>query len=300
MNKAKFTAVFLLCVFGIARGDSVYRNAGTSAWPFLRVDISAKAAALGGTSLLNPGSMALFSNPALLPDQGASISASHSSWFGNTNQEALASVVPWGRFGTSLAFRFISTSGLEYRETPSSEPTGTFDVTDISLGAGAGLRLSPGFSLGAGITYIREKVWLEESSGLSFDFGLASFPLPGLTLAAAAQNIGPGVTMVTREYRLPRSLRAGLGYEAPLPLGRASISYEIHKPLDNRPVHGLGLEYMPLSWAALRGGWRVNDPSSGLTAGMGLSQGGWILDYAYVPGKHALGETHRFTLTRTL
>jgi len=44
----------------------------------------------------------------------------------------------------------------------------------------------------------------------------------------------------------------------------------------------------------------IRGSSSTFTAGMGFSQLGWVLDYAYVPGSHSLGDTHRFTLTRTL
>lgn len=298
----KRTPIHLILVFvlsGAAAAESVYRDAGASAWPFLKMDIGARAASLGGTGLINSGALAIFANPALLAFQGGGVTASHNSWFGDTNQEVLAATIPWGRFGTSMAFRVMNTEGLQYRETPSSEPSGTFGVTDLSLSAALGVSLGSNFGMGAGVKFVREKVWTEESSGLCFDIGLLLTPARGLTLAAAAQNLGPGTTMVAREFRLPRSLRAAAGYSMPLPLGAASLSAEVHKPIDGSPRGGLGLEYQPLQWAALRGGYRINDPSSSLTAGFGLSQSGWTMDYAFVPGKHTLGNTHRFTLTRS-
>lgn len=299
MKKIWILPVVVALFAGVSAAESVYRDAGASAWPFLKIDIGAKAASLGGTGLINSGALAIFSNPALLAFQEGSVTASHNSWFGDTHQEVLAATVPWGRFGTSMAFRVMNTEGLQYRETPSSEPSGTFGVTDLSLSAAFGVGLGPGFGIGAGVKLVREKVWIEESSGLCFDIGILFTPTRGLTLAAAAQNLGPGTTMATREFRLPRSLRAAVGYSLPLPVGTAGLSAEVHKPIDSSPRGGLGLEYQPISWAALRGGWRLNDPSSTLTAGFGLSQGGWVMDYAFVPGKHTLGNTHRFTLTRT-
>jgi len=291
----------VLCLSGASSAEAVYRDAGAASWPFLKMDIGARAAALGGTGLVNSGALAIFANPALLAFQEASITASHNSWFGKTDQQVISAVFPWGdRLGASLAFRFLNTGGLEYRETPSSEPTGTFDVTDLSLNAALGLRLGDSFALGAGVKFIREKVWIEESSGLCFDVGLLSTPARGLVLSAALQNIGPAAVMASREYRLPRTLRAAVGYSIPTPLGSATVSAEIQKPIDNNPRGGVGLEYQPLSWVALRGGYRFNDPSSTITTGMGFSQRGWVLDYAFVPGKHALGDTHRFTLTRAL
>jgi len=291
----------LVLLPGASSAEAVYRDAGAASWPFLKMDIGARAAALGGTGLVNSGSLAIFANPALLAGQGASITASHNSWFGKTDQQVLSAVFPRGdRLAASLAFRILNTGGLEYRETPSSEPTGTFDVTDLSLGAAIGWRPVDSFAVGAGIKFIREKVWIEESSGLSFDAGILSTPARGLVLSAAIQNIGPGAVMVSREYRLPRTIRAGAGYTIPSPAGSFTVSAEVQKPIDNRPRGGAGLEYQPMAWVSLRGGYRFNDPSSTFTAGMGFSQLGWVLDYAYVPGSHSLGDTHRFTLTRTL
>ena len=301
MKKVRAFSLLLVLLFaGSSPAESVYRDAGAASWPFLKMDIGARAAALGGTGLINAGPLAVYANPALLADRGKSLTASHNSWFGDTEQEVLAVVLPWRGLGTSLGFRLLNTGGLEYRETPSSEPTGTFSVTDLSLNAGVGLRLGSAFSIGAGLKFIRERVWTEESSGLCFDIGVVSSPARGLTLAAALQNIGPGAVMADREYRLPRSLRAAAGYTMQLPLGTASLSAEISKPIDNSPRGGVGLEYQPIPWAAIRGGCRINDPSSDITAGLGLSQGGWVLDYAYVPGSYTLGNTHRFTLTRML
>lgn len=293
--------LLVLLIPGASSAEAVYRDAGAASWPFLKMDIGARAAALGGTGLINSGALAAFANPALLAYQEASITASHNSWYGRTDQQVLSALFPWGsRMGASLAFRILNTGDLEYRETPSSEPTGTFDVTDLSLNAAVGLRLGGSFAVGAGVKFIREKVWIEESSGLCFDVGLLSTPVRGLVLSAALQNIGPSAVMASREYRLPRTLRAAAGYSVRTPMGAATLSAEIQKPLDNSPRGGIGLEYQPLSWVALRGGFRFKDPSSTITTGMGFSQLGWSLDYAFVPGSHALGDTHRFTLTRAL
>lgn len=292
-----------VAVLALAAGslaEDVYRDAGACSWPFLKIDVGARAAALGGTGLLNSGGLAALSNPALLAFQGASLTGSHNSWFGRTSQNLVAGVIPWGPVGTSAAMRVMNTGGLEYRETPTSEPTGVFSVTDVSLHAALGVGIGSGFALGAGVKYVREKVWTEESAGMCLDFGLLVSPARWLTLAAAAQNLGPGVVMGVKEFRLPRTLRAGASFALPVPPGGATLSGEILKPLDNRPRGGVGLEYRPLDWGALRAGLRVGDPSASLTTGMGLSRGGWTLDYAYIPGNHSLGDTHRFTLTRTL
>jgi hypothetical protein len=49
--------------------------------------------------------------------------------------------------------------------------------------------------------------------------------------------------------------------------------------------------------AALRGGLRVNDDASSFSLGAGYTLGGLRLDYAFVPLKLDLGDTHRISFT---
>ncbi|MCD4774782.1 MAG: hypothetical protein K8S15_01880 [Candidatus Aegiribacteria sp.] len=46
--------------------DEVNRDAGAGAFSFLKIDPGARAAAFGGTGVINSGSLAGFTNPALL------------------------------------------------------------------------------------------------------------------------------------------------------------------------------------------------------------------------------------------
>ncbi len=105
--------------------------------------------------------------------------------------------------------------------------------------------------------------------------------------------------MGTDEFRFPRTWVFASRWDFSLPVGAGSISGQVMRPLDNRTRAGFGLEYRVVEWAALRAGWKVNDDASDLTAGAGLSASLWTLDYAFVPTEHALGNAHRFTLTRS-
>jgi hypothetical protein len=57
-----------------------------------------------------------------------------------------------------------------------------------------------------------------------------------------------------------------------------------------------GAEVAHSSGAALRAGWRWNDDASGFSAGAGSTLGSVQLDYAFVPFKYDLGDTHRFSV----
>jgi hypothetical protein len=49
--------------------------------------------------------------------------------------------------------------------------------------------------------------------------------------------------------------------------------------------------------AALRGGLRVKDDASSYSLGVGYALRGLCVDYAFVPMRFDLGDTHRFAFT---
>jgi len=289
--------ILLLAGSGTA---GVYRDAGSGLYPFLKMDVGARAAALGGTGAVNGGVLSIFTNPALIASEGPSMSAGHNQWYGETTQNYLAAVAGiGGSFTGSLALRSVSTMNLEYRETPSSDPIDTFNAYDFSFN-GAVAASFGNFDAGIGLKVIHEKIWLESSNGWAADIGICYNPAPGLILTGAYLHSGPAVTMADTEFRFPRTWVFASRWTLGVPLGTAAVSAQVMRPLDNRTRAGFGLEYCPVQWAALRGGWKLNDESSSLSAGAGLSSSGWGLDYAFVPGDYSLGTSHRFTLSRSL
>jgi len=280
--------------------DEVYRDAGAGAYSFLKTDLGARSAAMGGTGVLSSGGLAVFSNPAMLADAGSSgITAGHNRWLGDATQSCLAWNFSGGRFAGGIGVRMLYVSGLEYRDGASSEPLDTFSAIDLAVSAAGAVRLGM-FYLGLAVKAIREKIWLESSSGVALDLGIAVHPAEWLDFAASVQHIGPAVTMMDSEFRLPLTWRIGASSGFSLPVGAAEVAAEVRKPLDNSPSAGLGLEYSPVSWLSLRGGARLNDETGILTAGAGFSGAGWTLYYAWIPTDYGLGALHRFTLGRNL
>ncbi len=300
MIKIFLVGLLIFAALPALSSDEVYRDAGAGAFSFLKIDPGARAASLGGTGVLNSGSLAGFTNPALLASlETGAIAAGHNQWFGDASQNYLAWNFPAGPVICALGGRFLHVGNLEMRNEASSEPLDSFSAWDMSFHAAGAIRLGM-FDLGIGIKILREKVWMESSSGIAFDAGLVIHPMNNLDIAAAVQHIGPSVTMVDNEFRLPSTWRAGARYTFGLPIGLLALTGEIKKPLDNRFSAGSGLEYTPKKWLSLRFGMKFFDDSRDLTAGMGLSAGGWILDYAFVPVNYAMGTVHRFSLQRSI
>lgn len=290
----------IFAVFPVFSSDDVYRDAGAGAFSFLKIDPGARAAALGGTGLLNSGSLSGFTNPAMLASMDTgSISAGHNQWLGDATQSFLSWNFSLDRVGCALGTRFVYVGNLEMREEASSEPITTFSAWDISFHAAAGIRLGI-FDLGIGMKLLREKIWMESATGIAFDAGVVIHPLKDLDLAAALQHIGPSVTMVEDDFRLPFTWKLGSRYSFNLPFGNAALSAEVRKPLDNTLSAGSGIEYTPQRWLKLRFGMRFLDDSRDFTSGIGLSAGSWTLDYAFIPADYSLGNVHRFTLHKSL
>lgn len=295
--KNTMTLLFILAVVASA---GVYRDAGAGLYPFLKMDVGAKSAALGGTGAVNGGVLSIFSNPALISGEESSISAGHNEWYGTTSQNFIAGTAKLaGPFTGSLGFRSLSTMDLEYRETPASDPTDTFNAYDFSINGALSARLG-NFDTGIGVKVIHEKIWLESSNGWAIDLGFAYHPRNNLVFTGAYLHSGPAVVMDEDQFRMPRTWVFASKWDIGLPYGQASLSGQVMRPLDNQTKAGFGLEYTPLRWISLRGGYKLNDNSSEISAGAGLNATGWTLDYAFVPGDYSLGDSHRVTLSRSL
>jgi hypothetical protein len=283
--------------------DDIYRDAGASAFQFLKIEVSARASALGGTVLLNSGTFSGLSGPAgLMQTSGTSITAGHAEYFGSISQNSASYITGFGGVRLSAALNTMLASDLEYREDePVSEPLGSFDYLDLVLSGAMAMRFGS-VDAGIGAKILREKVWNADDWGYAFDASVTAHPLPWLDMGAAVLNIGPSVDFDQRPgYRLPMTWRAGAsaGFELPL-AGETAVTVEICKPIDNRMSGGAGLELSPVRWMDLRVGSKLANDSQDLTAGAGFSAGTWTLDYAWIPGCLSLGDIHRVVLSTRL
>lgn len=295
--------VALLACLTASADDGIYRDAGASAFQFLKIEVSARAAALGGTVLLNSGPLSGMSCPSGLAGlEGLTVTACHAGYLGSATQNAAALAAGGGRFRFSAGISTISAGGLEYRgDEPTAEPLGTFDYLDLAVSGAMAVRLGP-VDAGLGAKIIHEEIWDSDDWGMAVDASAAFHPKGWLDIAVAVQNVGPSVDFGERPgYRMPMTWRTGARITSVLPLaGPVSVSAEAYKPIDNEISGGAGVELTPLRWLDLRAGSRFGSDSQDLTAGLGLTSGRWTLDYAWIPGAFSLGDVHRIVLSTRL
>src|SRR5262249_37263676 len=154
------------------------------------------------------------------------------------------------------------------------QPQGTgefFQVSDMALGLGYGLRVSDRFSAGLQASYVQETVWHTSASTLVLNLGtLYELSENGLHLGASHSNFGTDGRFSGRDLRIvydndptlhgdnsalpgeqftdhfpvPILFRVGAGL--PYPLGKDSrllLAVDAFHPSDNSESMSLGAEY---------------------------------------------------------
>ncbi|MFO7950997.1 MAG: PorV/PorQ family protein [Candidatus Fermentibacteraceae bacterium] len=297
MAPAVLTALLLALPM---QAEEPYRDAGISAFAFLKIGVGARASALGGTGSVNGGSLSLFGNPAGMASMDASsFTAGYNSWLGSTSQTYAASAFRSGPLVWGAGASMLGSGEMERREGATTDPLGTFASHEMTFNAAGALRLGR-FDLGLGAKMIYQRIWLRSCTGFALDGGVVYRPADSLRLAAVLANIGPEVTMTDESHRLPWAWKTGGRWAFGLRGLDMAVSAEARKYIDSRLSWGAGAEVSPTGWAHLRGGWMFEDECRSLTAGLGLEGMGWGLDYSYVPADFALGDSHTITLSRRL
>ncbi len=310
----RYTCMMLTMVLALTLGASSEPNAeinsraGTSAFPFLKINIGARAIGMGGAATgLADDESALYYNPAGIAGTGETrwIGGYH-NYFVDMQSGFVGMIFPLDD-KSSIAGHIDYLGYGEFIETDTSgKVLGTFGGSDIVLAATYGRQVGYNFKLGITAKLIYEHVHEYSASGFAFDLGAKyTDDRERFTGGVMVQNLGKQLSSLGSEkYRLPLTFRGGVSYRPRgLPLLLAS---DLIVPVDNDIEFAIGGEYHELRPLYLRFGWnsfgsnyRAQDPDdkwAGLTVGVGFDYKRLHIAYAYAPGAD-LGESHRITVT---
>jgi len=315
MRKIRFnnsTVAIFLFLFSTCNQiyADVNSNAGTSAFPFLKIDPSARAVAMGGafTGLANDES-ALFYNPAGIAQfETKRFIATYHNYFVDMQSGFLGFIKPLSPekayFGLHITYlnygKFIETDNA-------GNELGDFSGSDLVLAGSIAFRHSHSWRFGATTKLIYEKIHDYSATGLAFDFG-AKFTSNREYYSAGVmvQNLGVQLTALGAEKeKLPLTVRAGGSARLKgIPLLLIS---DIIMPTDNDISIALGGEYSAMKPFYIRAGWNTfgsnyqaansDDNWAGLGLGFGFDfKEKMHIAYAFTPGAE-LGNSHRITLS---
>ncbi|UCG62204.1 MAG: PorV/PorQ family protein [Candidatus Zixiibacteriota bacterium] len=312
-NRTYILAVILtatLLVAGVTPGAAkdINSNAGTSAFPFLKINIGARAVAMGGAFTgLADDEASLYYNPA-----GIASFEEKRFILGYHNYVA---DIQTGFVGYIHSFDAIKSAGLyvsylnygEFTETDEFGNTiGDFGGGDFLMAASFAFKTGYHLSFGATAKFIYEKVQEFSATGMAIDIGgKYAADRDVYSLGLMIQNLGAQLSALGEEKdKLPISVRAGGAYT---PRGvPITISSDLILPFDNDLVIAIGGEYLALRPFYARVGWNTfgsnfragdsDDKWAGFSVGMGFDIRRINISYAFSPSAD-LGESHRITLT---
>ena len=286
-------------------------NAATTAGGTLRRAVSARASGMADAlTAVESGTDAFGVNPAGLLAKRPEVRSLFSHGAVEDSFGFLGTVVPWrgAAFAGGVAYYdagridIISASGA--RETRSAQ-------RDMIGSLGGALPLGGGLSAGGLARFYRFELGGEaRASGAAFDAGARwRTPVRGLSLGAAVQNIGAGVKYEVESDPLPLTARGGAAWtwtaaapreqEMVYSGTRLTLAADVVKVRDERVRGGIGaefgLDFGPSTSVLLRGGWKLGSETDFITAGVGVSEKRFFMDYA-LGARHELGAIHHVAL----
>jgi hypothetical protein len=308
VRSALVLAVLLLLPLS-AEGAQIFEKVGTLGGQSLKIGVGARAAAMGEAYVaLSDDATAVYWNPAgIARMSGQSLSLNHTSWPANIlfDQAAYVFNIKWipGMIGVNV--RALTMSRDIVRTTYLPEGTGdTFDAGEWAYGLSYARALTDKFSAGFSLNYVQTGLDDVKGSSTTFDFGtLYDVGVLGAKIGMSIQNIGSDMTFIDEKVKMPVFFRVGGSFDV-MQQGenRLIAAAEFTHPPDNSEKLNLGAEYGFHDYLFLRGGYKLNYDTQGLTAGFGVKFPLTLvkssvarLDYAY-QDMNFLGTTHRVSV----
>ncbi|MCJ7552819.1 MAG: PorV/PorQ family protein [Ignavibacteriaceae bacterium] len=315
----------LIIVITLLLGNKSFSQvfSGTTAGQFLKIEVGAKAIAMGGAfvSQANDAS-ALYWNPGGLSKlQNSGAVFTHTYWLADINHDFAGIVLKIGDQHT-IGFSYTSLTMGDMKVRTEIYPEGTgelFTASDYSLGVSYGLNLTEDFSIGFTGKYVGENIWHMSASTIAFDFGLLYYtPVKNLQLGMSVSNIGGKMKFTGEdnfiyytynpdehgnsdkiyaelkmdEWDLPLIYRVGLSFKTlDTEIHALTISADAIHPNDYDESVNIGCEYGFRERVFLRAGYKslfMTESVEGLTAGIGLIY--FLTDYIPVKVDYAYAD----------
>ncbi len=309
-NKMVFPVIIVLCLVGTVWADENNPRAGTRAFNFLKIEVTARPVSMGGafTGLADDES-ALYYNPAgVAVLEGKHYILAYQNNVFDMQSGFIGYIHPLGYNKKASIYLNYLNYGDFIRTDELGNEEGTFSGSDLVFGFGYAMNLENDLQVGATLKLIYEKIDIYSAHGFALDLGLRkSLNYGRASVGVMIQNLGVQMSNFTKsgdKDPLPLRFRAG---GAVLPRGLpVNLAGDIVLPTDNDAYVAIGMElvevkplYLRLGWSSFGSNYKTGasgDDLSGFTAGFGVEYNNMHFSYAITP-QAELGTSHRITLT---
>jgi len=324
--------LIVLCLFSFQK-IRAQSKVGTSAAPFLNIEMGPRAVAMGGayTGLANDGASVFWNPGAMSRTEQNMAYFTYLKWFADIDIQFASVTYQLPRVGTiGVGMTYVNYGQMEVTTIEDPYGTGTyFSASDLALGLSFARNLTDRFSIGGTVKYVNNSIYNEDAEGIAIDVGtLYITNFNDMRLGISIYNFGSKMQMRgrdlfthhdidesvygnnekiiaelrTEKWNMPLTFRIG----AAMPL----IDSRNHKlwitgdgvyPNDNVKMANLGAEYTFFEIFSLRAGYKnmfEEKGEQGLTFGSGVrfdvqSRLSIDFDYAFQSFNH-LTNVHHF------
>ncbi|MBU0702175.1 PorV/PorQ family protein [bacterium] len=317
------TITIISVLLFVSQAEAKGKYTATTSGAFLKLDVEARAAAMGGAGgALVGDSACIYYNPAGLAGLGTfSLSSSHVEWFQDIKLEHLGLAkrlkIGFEEEARDLGVGACNLNFLHMNKikathligTSDWEPAGEFTSSDYLAIFTYACYLRWDALFGINLKVIREEIEKEETTVVAFDLGvLHKTRIKNLVAGVALQNMGSKMKFMEKSSSLPLNLKGSIGYA--LLDKELLLLIDINKPIDNELHVQAGAEYWLTPWLGLRAGYKsgvdtsAEDSTSGFGGGIGIklkrqgeeSTSIYKFDYAFVPYGE-IGDSQRVSLS---
>ncbi|MEA3307591.1 MAG: PorV/PorQ family protein, partial [Elusimicrobiota bacterium] len=276
-------------------GAKIHSAAGSTSATFLKIGVGARAVSMAGAFVsVCDDPYAAYWNPAGLTylKDSKYLSFSHNDYFQGLKQEFLVYTVDGeymkfinsdkfggGIWAFGLNYFYIPEdmerrSGLNESDplNPISPVEGKFKAYDMALSISHGFEYEKDWNLGYKLKFIRQSIDDESGEAFAVDVGgLRPINLLGadFMLGLSLQNLGPGIKFISKRYKLPLILKAGISKK----ISKGLVAFEMEKHIDNYPFLKVGIEQYLSDKFSIRGGYKYRLYGNKLGAISGLATG---------------------------
>jgi hypothetical protein len=303
-----FIVIFILFMVFTPPLMAVNKTAQTGL-QFLKVDVGARAAAMGGSYyLIGTDASAMFYNPAGLARMQSNVDVfiANTQWIAGIEYYAggiAKNLGKWGSIGISYAAGSYGDDIMGTRYDPTTEQgyelTGKLDMSAYAFGISYAKSMTEKFTIGGQVKYAYQQlgenllssgeVEKNDVSGLAFDFGTVFYPgFKSFRFGMSIRNFSPEFKYVEEGFELPLTFSIGVAMNLLDLMGDeygSSLLFSVDAlhPRDYSERINMGLEYTVLEMFSLRAGYKFNYDIESFTAGVGFNKdfGNVIIDLGY-------------------
>lgn len=305
-----FLITILFSMVFITPAHSALKKVGQAGLPFLKVDMSARAAAMGGAFMVvGEDANAMFYNPAGVAkmDKSFDFTAGQTQWIAGITYNSTGLVKNfgnWGNFGLSAIYcSYGDIEGTIVMDNNQGfERTGNVDVSASAFGLSYARNLSSKFTVGGQIKWVSQHLGssvLNDGStvknavsDLAYDFGTIFYPgFKSFRFGMSIRNFSRELRYQKEGFQLPLTFTIGAAIDlmdfVNVEGNSLLLAVDAIHPRDYSERLHVGVEYKLMDMFSLRAGYKYNYDEEGITLGAGLqkSLGRTIfrIDYAYAP-----------------